>query len=86
MDCIKTKRGKSDKTDQDLKSVISRLDPEKMKFLPTSMIEKFKLILACYQRIVHKKENPSTKTIGNTNLSTKSLNLPNILKDDKTIY
>jgi hypothetical protein len=51
-DGAKTKRNKIEKGENDLKSVLRRIDPEQMRFLPTSMIEKFKFILLCYSKIV----------------------------------
>ncbi len=54
-DGTKTKRNKIEKGDNDLKTILKRLDPEQMKFLPSSMIEKFKFILICYQKVVEAK-------------------------------
>jgi hypothetical protein len=54
-DGAKTKRNKIEKGDNDLRTILKRLDPEQMRFLPSSMIEKFKFILLCYQKIIEAK-------------------------------
>jgi hypothetical protein len=54
-DGMKTRRNKSEKLDQDLRIILARLDPGQMKFLPSSMIEKFKFILECYSRVIESK-------------------------------
>lgn len=62
-DGVKTKRNKIEKSSNDLSSILKRLDPEQMRFLPTSMIEKFKFILLCYLKIVESKDLPEAKDI-----------------------
>ena len=44
-------------------AVLKRLDPDQMRFLPISMIEKFKFILASYMKIIESKEPIQPKDI-----------------------